>query len=229
MTATRPAADTGEATAPPSAPSSPASAAARLDALCAAGAARLDPVTVRSLRALAVRIPSHSEPVQQLLLQKFDHALEALARRVRDEPRSADPAPRRLATRPAREATLLGQLTEELRASAGRPIATATPATPVRDELPSVERFRRAWAAVRAQAQVAQGAARIPANAGPLNSHALVLQTLSLMQDLSPAYLAHFLRHVESLQWLEQAAAARTSAKAAPSVKPARRSTPKKK
>jgi hypothetical protein len=46
---------------------------------------------------------------------------------------------------------------------------------------------------------------RKPANAGPLNSHALVLQTLSLMRDLSPDYLRRFVAGVEALQWLERA------------------------
>jgi hypothetical protein len=46
---------------------------------------------------------------------------------------------------------------------------------------------------------------RKPANAGPLNSHALVLQVLSLMRDLSPEYLRRFVGTVETLQWLERA------------------------
>jgi len=46
---------------------------------------------------------------------------------------------------------------------------------------------------------------RAPENAGPLNSHMLVLRTLGLMRELSPHYLRRFLSHTETLLWLEQA------------------------
>ena len=72
-----------------------------------------------------------------------------------------------------------------------------------REELSAVRRFRRVWASGRSQDQLARASARKPLNAGPLNSHALVLQALDLMQELSPDYLRHFLLHVESLQWLQ--------------------------
>lgn len=72
-----------------------------------------------------------------------------------------------------------------------------------REELSAVRRFRRVWASGRSQDQLARASARKPVNAGPLNSHALVLQALDLMQELSPDYLHHFLLHVESLQWLQ--------------------------
>lgn len=72
-----------------------------------------------------------------------------------------------------------------------------------REELSAVRRFRRVWASGRSQDQLARASTRKPLNAGPLNSHALVLQALDLMQELSPDYLRHFLLHVESLQWLQ--------------------------
>ena len=73
------------------------------------------------------------------------------------------------------------------------------------DELVSARRFKRAWDTFRTYDEVEQAVARKPANAGPLNSHVLVLQSLGLMQELSPEYLRRFLAHVESLQWLDQA------------------------
>ncbi len=73
------------------------------------------------------------------------------------------------------------------------------------DELPSVRRFRRAWVRTHSQDQVTQAVARRPAQAGPLNSHLLVLQLLASLRDLSPDYLRRLLLHVETLQWLEQA------------------------
>jgi uncharacterized membrane protein SirB2 len=85
---------------------------------------------------------------------------------------------------------------------------------PMADELPSAHRFRQAWASGRTQDQVARAAQRKPLNAGPLNSHGLVLQSLELMEELSPHYLQHFVMHVEALQWL---AAGETSAAPRPS------------
>jgi hypothetical protein len=52
---------------------------------------------------------------------------------------------------------------------------------------------------------VVQATHRAPENAGPLNSHMLVLRTLGLMRELSPHYLRRFLSHTETLLWLEQA------------------------
>lgn len=73
-----------------------------------------------------------------------------------------------------------------------------------REELASVRRFRSAWARSRSQDRLAHAGLRRPSNAGPLNSHALVLQTLELLQQLSPEHLRHVLVQVESLQWLEE-------------------------
>jgi outer membrane protein OmpA-like peptidoglycan-associated protein len=91
-------------------------------------------------------------------------------------------------------------------------------------ELPSVRRFREAWSRIAAEDQVTQAVERGPANAGPLNSHMLVLRTLALLRDLSPDYLRRFLSQMETLQWLEQAS--QTIAPVKP--KPARRSRVKK-
>lgn len=73
-------------------------------------------------------------------------------------------------------------------------------------ELASARRFREAWQLAQAQDKLDLAALRRPAQAGPLNSHALVLEALARVQDLSPAYLRRFLAQVEALQWLEQAA-----------------------
>lgn len=74
-------------------------------------------------------------------------------------------------------------------------------------ELRSARRFRATWATLQAEASLVQAAGRAPENAGPLNSHRLVLGTLALMRDLSPEYLSHFLQQAETLLWLDQAQA----------------------
>jgi hypothetical protein len=67
---------------------------------------------------------------------------------------------------------------------------------------------------------------RRPANAGPLNSHNLVLQSLDMMRGVSTDYLRRFIAHVETLQWLEEAAAAAAREQARP--KPARKARARK-
>jgi len=52
--------------------------------------------------------------------------------------------------------------------------------------------------------QVEQSLKRGPENAGPLNSHMLVLRSLATMRELSPEYLRRFLSHAETLLWLDQ-------------------------
>lgn len=91
-------------------------------------------------------------------------------------------------------------------------------------EMASVSRFREAWSRIAAEDQVDQAVGRGPVNAGPLNSHMLVLRSLALMRKLSPDYLRRFLSHVDTLLWLDQANQKCTPVKA----KPARRSRQKK-
>jgi hypothetical protein len=83
-------------------------------------------------------------------------------------------------------------------------------------EMASVRRFRQTWARMAAENQVDQAVVRGPLNAGPLNSHMLVLRSLALMRKLSPDYLQRFLSHADTLLWLEQASQKSTPVKAKP-------------
>jgi hypothetical protein len=91
-------------------------------------------------------------------------------------------------------------------------------------EMASVRRFREAWSKSAAENQLDKAVVRGPVNAGPLNSHMLVLRSLALMRKLSPDYLRRFLSHVDTLLWLDQVNQKYTPVKA----KPARRSRQKK-
>lgn len=73
------------------------------------------------------------------------------------------------------------------------------------DDLFNARGFRKAWERGRALDRFDQAIARTPANAGPLNSHALVLRSLAQMRELSTDYLRRFLVQAETLQWLEKA------------------------
>lgn len=200
---------------------------ARIAALRSAGAARLDPVRFAYLEALARRLAGQREPVGALLHERLARALSEYEQRLPGEP--VQPAPRRLpAAAPAPACAPLAELNAHLRRSVSARTAAALPGeTPHDNELASVQRFRQAWLAGRSDEQVAQALGRKPANAGPLNSHALVLHSLALMRELSPDYLRRFLTHVETLQWLEAAGEKpvppRSRAAAKPATRAARR------
>jgi hypothetical protein len=202
-----------------------------LESLRSAGAWRLDPVRFKSLEALSARLPGQPEPVRRLLQDKLQAALVDYAERFAKAQQAVGVRPAAAKAAPGAACAPLAQLNAYIReASAAAREAPAPGETQERDELASVRRFRRAWSSVRTRDQVEQAASRKPANAGPLNSHVLVLDSLALMQELSPAYLRRFLLHVESLQWLARAGekVPQKPAKQAGSAKPARRSPQKK-
>jgi outer membrane protein OmpA-like peptidoglycan-associated protein len=174
------------------------------------GAWRIDPVRFRYLEALARRIPGQPDSVRQLLEAKLQAALADYAARFAAQPIAAAALP---VEGEATACVPLVQLNHHIRGL--RPLAAAAdPFGVAQDphELDSVRRFRRAWSSSRTQDQLEHAVSRKPVNAGPLNSHALVLHSLALMADLSPDYLRRFLAQVETLQWLERAAQAQRPA-----------------
>jgi len=72
-------------------------------------------------------------------------------------------------------------------------------------DLKALDYFRDNWAQLSAERQLAQALAAAPENAGPLNSHRLVLCALERMHDVSPAYLRSFLAQIDALLWLAEA------------------------
>lgn len=211
---------------------------AALAAMRREGAWRVDPAGFHWLEALSRRLPGQPESVRRILQARLEAAVADYTARVAAAPPPAGNVrglyPAAAPVRPAAAGEPLVQLNRFIRAN--RAAAEALPGeSQAGDELASVRRFRRAWSARRSQQQVAQAALRKPVNAGPLNSHALVLDSLELMRELSPDYLRRFLLHVESLQWLEQAREqaapqrpAGSKAKPAKPAAPARRSRGRK-
>jgi hypothetical protein len=179
---------------------------ASIAALRRDGAWRIDPARFRYLEVLAERLPGQPDAVGRLLEAKLGAALADYAARFAAQPVAA------VDLRVDDEASAcvpFVQLNHYIRglrpaAAAGAPLGTADDP----HELDSVRRFRRAWASGRTQDQLEQAVSRKPANAGPLNSHALVLESLALMAELSTDYLRRFLGQVETLQWLERVAEA---------------------
>ena len=106
-------------------------------------------------------------------------------------------------------AVVVGQALAQAAAPTGAE-ANLAPGLPV--ELKAVRFFRRSWARLSVDRQLTQSIARAPEQAGPLNSQRLVLRSLQLMRDVSPAYLDRFMSYVDALMWLEQAGSAGAAA-----------------
>ncbi|RYX94720.1 MAG: DUF2894 domain-containing protein [Comamonadaceae bacterium] len=207
-------------------PATTASASASLDSLREQGAQRFDPVRFVYLEALARRASQASGELQQVLQDKLDAAVASYAQLAVQH--QVERGPARSGHGVAATEKPLAALNLHIRA------ATATTATDAgnyqlprdggRTELKSARRFREVWSRIAAADQVDQAIGRGPENAGPLNSHMLVLRSLALMQKLSPDYLRRFLSHVDTLLWLDEDAHRQVSA----DVKPVRRNRPKK-
>ncbi|MGE0013247.1 MAG: DUF2894 domain-containing protein [Azoarcus sp.] len=94
-----------------------------------------------------------------------------------------------------------------------RDLAPANPAAAnAHGELKSMRYFRSTWSTLSVDRQLSHSLAQAPENAGPLNSHFLVLQSLTLMRDIAPEYLTQFMSYVDALLWLEQADSSRNPA-----------------
>ena len=199
------------------------------------GAWRLDPARFRYLEALSRRLPSQTEPVRLLLQDKLQVALADYARRFAQE-QQVQGVRRLLRSLPGPHPGIHRRhgLRAEPSMRRNDKCAALSPLAQLNqsirhepDELASVRRFRRAWSSNHIHDKVEQAVSRKPANAGPLNSHLLVLHSLAMLGELSEDYLRRFLVQVESLQWLDQASEKYSPRQAKP-AKPARRSRQKK-
>jgi len=85
------------------------------------------------------------------------------------------------------------------------PVATmpSAPSPAPTTELKAVRYFKETWTQLSLEQQLTQALAQMPENAGPLNSHMLVLRALILMRDQAPAYLHRFMGYLETLLWFE--------------------------
>ncbi len=152
-----------------------------------------DPVQAHFVATLSRRMQAAPEAVQRVMQGRLQqdwpvHATDALPTRPA-HPRAPSP---------------LAQLNRDI-------AATAPPGR----ELRSAQRFRDTWSRICAEDEVTQAVEQGPENAGPLNSHMLVLRTLGLMRDLSPDYLRRFLSHADTLLWLDQQSHSRAKPPAA--------------
>ncbi len=198
-----------------------------------AGAERFDPVQCHFLQTLAGRVSAQPPGVQRLLDARLAQALVVFAARfaaAQAEARSAINAAeqrhpqagvdleglfqsgdfkgvRRLIAKlevgEPREslADLAGHAAQASPGSRGWRVA---PSTAMRPERESVQYFRDTWSRLSVGKRVTQAFDQAPKNAGPINSHRVVLHSLALMRDISPDYLNRFMSYVDTLLCLDQ-------------------------
>jgi hypothetical protein len=169
-------------------------------------AAQLDPVGWHYIQALAERTRTQKGPAQALLQAKLHMSLSQLQARLA--------AHKKLHTPPiGRTPSPLSALLQDMSAPTDeRPLS---PSGHGRMDNPRVAQFRQQLGKINVQKQVTQAIAQAPQNAGPINSHMLVLRSLGLMRDLSPDYLNRFMGYVDTLFFLDSAETVKVTPKKA--------------
>ncbi len=196
----------------PELPNSASASLALLESLRAAGAARFDAVGWHYIETLAERAGSCNAAAQARLHEKLTQALLQLQARLDSPPQPAGavtPSPSPLATL-LHDRALRSPMTP---AGMTSPFGPAMPASGWRAESPQVQQFKKQLQQLRVQKQVTQAIAQAPHNAGPINSHMLVLRSLALMRDASPDYLNRFMTHVDTLFHLAEAGSGKTASR----------------
>ena len=159
--------------------------------------ATLDPVGWHYTEQLSQRASEATGLTRDLLLAKREKALSEMnarwdakldAKKLSGEPGAALPSP-------------LSQLLQEMTPATGE----TRPSQPNawRAESPRIQQFRRQLGQISVQKQVSQAMAQAPQNAGPINSHMLVLRSLGLMREASPDYLGRFMVYLDTLLCLD--------------------------
>lgn len=179
--------------------------AATLAALRAQGVHLREPVRFHFAEGLARRMATQPAAVQVLLQARLDRALAELSQCApADAATSAATA--RQPSHP-RGPSLLGALNQEWAARTQgerEPDPAWCDMEDGDDTLKSVRRFGVVWEQIAAERQLADAIQHAPDNAGPLNSHRLIVRAMTRMQALSPDYLRRFLGQMDTLLWLDQ-------------------------
>jgi|LauGreDrversion4_2_1035121.scaffolds.fasta_scaffold128481_3 hypothetical protein len=163
----------------------------RLAALRKAGVARFDAVTLHYLETLNQRLPGLDAEVQKIVRPKLSQALVDLTVRFEQAPPTARHQPAQKITVQEQPDSPLRALVRDLQAH------TLSP--------PPLKALQKNLSALSVNKQVSQALRQAPQNAGPINSHMLMLRSLELLRELSPAYLQRFMAYADTLLVLEQA------------------------
>jgi hypothetical protein len=204
-------AESGQAGAAAATPGQGSEPGTIIAALREQGAERFDPVRFRFIEALARRTGAQRGAAREILEARLAKALADYGSRFEQAAGKSDrlvaeeqmPGGSPLADLLA----LIGQPAPEDREGSLDKIGMRQAEAP--GELKSMRYFRSTWSKLSVDKQLAQALEKAPENAGPLNSHHLVLQSLQQMRDISPDYLKRFMSYVDALFWLDQADSSR--------------------
>ena len=206
---------------------------ALIESLRLAGADQFDPVRLHYLQVLANRANDHQNLAKRLLDAKLAQALlvfkakfeqaqgdcrDVVAQTVLHYPQAAGDLQRLLTTgdfkavrrlvdtlKSHANCVTLGDLTRAIaRQSSNKVDSHSVVTTGLRMELQTTQYFRETWSKLNVGKRVTQALNQAPQNAGPINSHRLVLRSLATMRDISPDYLSRFTSYVDTLLSLDQ-------------------------
>ncbi len=190
---------------------------AALAALREQGALHCDPVRFHYLDALARRSAQQREDVRRVLDARLTNALASFQADCEVKRQEAGAASARIADRfpddtaeEQRHPASLGDLVRQMAQVSARESVAGDDAS--RIELKAVRDFRNTWSQLSVDKQLNQAIVQAPENAGPLNSHMLVVRSLMRMRDISPDYLNRFMSYTDTLLGLEQAESRRQAA-----------------
>ena len=198
-----------------------------------AGAGRFDPVGLYYLHTLAERTDGQTNKVKGILEGKLSQALMVFRERFFQAQRQTQGDIAHTAPHPASTAAELQRLLEAGDFKAVRQTLEAMkpgqPPSPLSElsrylarqsaaqshvhrdgpgglhsELKATQFFRTTWSKLSVGKRVTHELDHAPKNAGPINSHMLVLRSLTKMRDISPDYLARFTSYVDTLLNLDQ-------------------------
>ncbi|WP_430392171.1 DUF2894 domain-containing protein [Dyella sp. 20L07] len=169
---------------------------------------RIHPIRFHFMEALERRAAAHDGEARRLLDDKLLRLLDAYAKDVDRAVARADVSGGAI-TADVITRSALGTLADDIaHCAATRSGKRETPITPSQPspfpELEVLDDFKKIWSKIRIDSQLRQTLEQVPSNAGPLNSGSLVHRSITLMRELSPGYLQHFLTYVDALSGIEQ-------------------------
>jgi hypothetical protein len=168
---------------------------AKLAHALAALAARLEEAQAAARQTIdctVTRHPHAAGELQQLFVAGEFRQLERFATALRESGESVSLA------------GLVRRFEEDAPSTDRKPVTGNPGMLTERTELKTIRDFRTTWSKLSADNQVKRALELAPSNAGPINSHSLMLRSLALMRDLAPDYLHRFISHADTLLCLEQ-------------------------
>jgi hypothetical protein len=178
--------------------------------------ATFDPVGWHYTEQLSQRASEATGLTRDLLLAKLETALSEMSARWDAKLDAKKPSGEPGAVPEAALLSPLAQLLQEMTRATGE----AQPVKPNawRAESPRIQQFRKQLVQISVQKQVSKAIAQAPQNAGPINSHMLVLRSLGQMREASPDYLGRFMVYLDTLLCLDAPMASKQPPKKTRSV-----------